>query len=997
MKYQYIHYNIPKARRGEYNLKVQNLIASQHPDTTDTDIFNVYTGLGGLHGLSRADYSSYHAYGEEKKEFELGQFFTPPPLCEQIVSSLQPTDKHIIADLTCGSGNFFNYLPIEANCYGCEIEETAYNVCKYLYPQATIGLADFTKFNFPCKFDLVIGNPPFNIYTSMGMSQYAFIKIAARYLKPSGLLAFIAPAKFLEDEYVNSRKWDEIAESFDFICQCKLPASWFNIGIDVKVMYFQRHGIEPKHTRYSNTYRAFDPAQIYAEHIEPIYTFNKANAAKLHLLSIQGNIEQDEEFDCHGVKINYTEKITKYLYELKKHKALNKHLKIALKNIHTLQTQQRPDGMKYEEWEKTRLKAKTVANWMKKVISEQYKKPVKQLKVVKTNYTIKIKAYHQSLAGEQSAKPINDLIQSSEPVTNFHKLIERKRRWFALHEIPIHELKRNETLDQYLQQFQLEDIGNGLSLFEESEIIKLKDKQIQDCGLAFQRNYTLLAWQQGGGKSIAAMCWIKYKEPFVKQTFVVAPALAINLTWKPRLEKYGFKYLHVTSWRDIYKAKPKQVLIMSYDFVRDNQRHLKLLVKRLSKKINVVVDESDELVNPSSARTKAMLNVFRRKKYMLETTGTTTRNNINELYSQLELLYNNSALFICHCPIIYKTDEDNEIVEENNFRQGEPFPAYRGHTLFKYCFCPQKTSVFGIKKDTQDIYNADVLKTLIQKTVITRTFDDLKGEKIYEIKTHNLVQCEEERELYVKIMKEFEALVYEYFTKTDDHRKDINLRLIRQISLLIQSTSTPHLFSHYTGKRLPEKFYFVRDMIKEREKQKIAIGTVFIEAAQEYHKFITREFLHRPVFYIDGSTTFNQRKKIIAKFQATRNGILISTQGALKSSVDIETCDECILEAKQWNIPRMAQYYFRFIRLNSTTKKKIHFISYADTIEQNIMALLMAKEKLNKFVQETEKQNREDIFEEFDVDLNILNQLVEKDYDKDGNLVLRWGQQKLVA
>ena len=39
-------------------------------------IYNCYTGIGGLHNLKQADFSSYHRYAEAKKEFEMGQFFT---------------------------------------------------------------------------------------------------------------------------------------------------------------------------------------------------------------------------------------------------------------------------------------------------------------------------------------------------------------------------------------------------------------------------------------------------------------------------------------------------------------------------------------------------------------------------------------------------------------------------------------------------------------------------------------------------------------------------------------------------------------------------------------------------------------------------------------------------------------------------------------------------------------------------------------------------------
>src|SRR4029079_9881670 len=128
----------------------------------------------------------------------------------------------------------------------------------------------------------------------------------------------------------------------------------------------------------------------------------------------------------------------------------------------------------------------------------------------------------------------------------------------------------------------------------------------------------------------------------------------------------------------------------------------------------------------------------------------------------------------------------------------------------------------------------------------------------------------------------------------------------------------------------------------------------------------------------------------IDKFQKTKNGILISTQQSLKSSVDIETCNKCILESMQWNLPKMRQYYFRFIRFNSTGHKEIHFVTYSDTIEQNILALLMDKAMINDVVKDPENlKTRLDVMDEYDVDTGMLDQLITKDYDHEGRMYLR--------
>ena len=166
MNYQYEPVLLTAEQRREFNEKIVCLIDSGGcgpAGITRNDIFNAYTGDGGLHGLERADYDSYHAYSEAKKEVENGQFFTPPPLCEFVAACLMLSDMDLVADLTCGMGNFFNYVPVPANAYGCELDAKAYKVARYLYPEANLTLGDIRTYAPETRFDYVLGNPPYHL------------------------------------------------------------------------------------------------------------------------------------------------------------------------------------------------------------------------------------------------------------------------------------------------------------------------------------------------------------------------------------------------------------------------------------------------------------------------------------------------------------------------------------------------------------------------------------------------------------------------------------------------------------------------------------------------------------------------------------------------------------------------------------------------------------------------------------------------------------------
>ena len=206
------------------NEKVLYLIDSDgaaQAGITGEDIYNAYTGDGGLHGLSRQDYSDYHSYSEAKREIENVQFFTPPDLCQLVAEALKPSQFDLVADLTCGKGSFFNFFPVESNLYGCEIDAKACKVARYLFPAANITPGDIRTYKPGLRFDYVVGNPPFNLrwWSEDGaevLSQLYYCRKAAELLKPLGILALIVPRSFLTDDFQDNKMISEKEQCFDY-------------------------------------------------------------------------------------------------------------------------------------------------------------------------------------------------------------------------------------------------------------------------------------------------------------------------------------------------------------------------------------------------------------------------------------------------------------------------------------------------------------------------------------------------------------------------------------------------------------------------------------------------------------------------------------------------------------------------------------------------------------------------------------------------------------
>jgi hypothetical protein len=217
---------------------------------------------------------------------------------------------------------------------------------------------------------------------------------------------------------------------------------------------------------------------------------------------------------------------------------------------------------------------------------------------------------------------------------------------------------------------------------------------------------------------------------------------------------------------------------------------------------------------------------------------------------------------------------------------------------------------------------------------------------------------------------------------------------MRQIKLLIQACSTPNKMEGYYGNNYPSKTRETAKLLFGI-KGKAAIGCTTLAALEMYRQFLSERFPNRPLFVIEGGVSFKKRQQIIADFEATANGILVCTQQSLKSSANIPSCNDVILESLQWNIPKMEQFYFRFIRLDSKDKTTVRFLTYEDSIEQNLMALVLTKERLNEFIKTGIVKEQSDIYDEFDISQSVIDSLLKREKDEEGKFYISWGNQRI--
>ena len=347
------------------------------------------------------------------------------------------------------------------------------------------------------------------------------------------------------------------------------------------------------------------------------------------------------------------------------------------------------------------------------------------------------------------------------------------------------------------------------------------------------------------------------------------------------------------------------------------------------------------------------------------------------------------------CPEIYRREQDSdELCAEENPYFGQPIPAYKkGYSLFSASHLPEKITVFGVGQRTQDIYNADALSEILGKTVITRTFEEVTGKEIRRIHQIPVHFAEAERNVYHQAMEKFYEMRWGYFKSTGNSRKDSMMQLIQQIVLLLRISAAPNTVSEYTG-TLPAKLRKVLEMAGEWSDEIIAIGVRHKVVLDAYKEALETAFPDRPLFVVTGSTTtFAKRRALRRTLQESRNGILLCTQQSLPSSVNFEYVNKIIIPELHYNNSRMSQFYMRFVRYTSTEWKDIYFVTYAGSIESNLMQMVLAKEKINLFMK-GQNADLDEIYERFGVDYDLLSLLMYRE-EEEGRFHIRWGKQEI--
>ena len=625
--------------------------------------------------------------------------------------------------------------------------------------------------------------------------------------------------------------------------------------------------------------------------------------------------------------------------------------------------------------------------------------------MVKRDYSISYKAYSPKMARQMNDSmkadiPIYQIVSTGmepEQFGPYARMIRRRQKEYKIEQQQLSEMKMNADIAKWLDSFHPYDSVND-------EVITLTDKQKEDLNRVLQKRYQLLQWKQGSGKTLGGIATGMYR--MEKQhafcMWVVSTAISIRNNWSEVLPAYGLKHIVVDSLADLDRIQRGDIVLITTNKLRTYRKQVKRWMRQHGHNVAFCFDESDEATNPSSATTKAALDAFRRCRFKLLMTGTSTRNNIGEFEPELELAYNNSANMISWCQYIYHEDKSNldengspMLVSTYNPYYGKPIPAYKkGLSLFLASHGPERVTVFGVGGRDQNIYNADVLREILGRLVITRSFEEITGKDIVRRKPVTVTFTEEERAVYQKAINEFASMRNKYYATTGNARKDAMLKLVQQLTLLQRISAAPNSVEEYKG-GTPTKILKVLEMLEDMNDQIVAIGVRHKAVVDIYAETIRKAMPDRQLFVVTGATTtLAKRRKLRQTLRDSGNGILLCTQQSLPSSVNFEYVDNIIIPELFYNDAKMSQFYFRFIRYTSVNKKNVYFVTYLGSIESNLMQMVMAKETINMFMK-GEDADLDDIYTHFGVDYDLQSALMSREMDENGTFHIRWGKQKI--
>jgi SNF2 family DNA or RNA helicase len=424
-----------------------------------------------------------------------------------------------------------------------------------------------------------------------------------------------------------------------------------------------------------------------------------------------------------------------------------------------------------------------------------------------------------------------------------------------------------------------------------------------------------LADDMGLGKTIQTLALLqKCKEEQAVQkihtTSLIVMPTSLIYNWINEAAKFtpGLKiYTYTGTFRekDIALFEDKDVVITTYGITRVDADLLSQVYFNY-----IILDESQNIKNPSSKSFKAVKQL--KSKHKLILSGTPVENTVNDLWTQMSFIN----------------------------------PGLLGTQAF---FQTDFVQPIEKKKDEEA---AQKLQVLIKPFVMRRTKEQVATE--LPPKTENLVYCEmteQQADIYEKVKSEYRNELLKGLETGEFKQSPI--QMLQGLTKLRQIANHPFMVDNtYEGDS--GKF---EDVIHKLESvveagHKVLIFSQFVKQLDLYRKYFDVNDIRYS--YLDGSTT--NRGKVVEEFKTEKEiQIFLISIKAGGVGLNLTEADYVFILDPWWNPAVEQQAIDRTHRIGQTKNVFIYKFITKDTVEEKILALQNKKMRVAKSLITTEE------------------------------------------
>jgi len=504
--------------------------------------------------------------------------------------------------------------------------------------------------------------------------------------------------------------------------------------------------------------------------------------------------------------------------------------------------------------------------------------------------------------------------QDNKEENNEKSLLELMKT--ATEEVDMFEVSHDDGLAQMMAK--LRDY-NQLELTDNPDNFQGNLREYQKRGvswLKFLEQLGLngcLADDMGLGKTVQVIAHLvqeKNKNKHLLPTLLVAPTSVVG-NWQKETEKFA-PHLQVMIHHGGDRISDEKMFkneVLNYDLIITSftlaRKDLKLLNKVNWQRI--ILDEAQNIKNPKSAQTKAILKL--NANYRLALTGTPVENRLLDLWSIFNFLN----------------------------------PGYLGkQTQFR------KSFEIPIQKNN-DKKQSMVLKKLVEPFILRRLKTDKNIIKDLPDKVEHKQYCnltKEQASLYELVVKEVSGELDE---AEGMQRKGLILSTLMRLK---QICNHPRQFlqdnSEFNAQR-SHKLERLGEMVEEviSEGESLLIFTQFTEIGEALQHYFKQKFYYN-TYYLYGGTSRKKREQMIEEFQAenTEPSLFILSLKAGGVGITLTKANHVFHFDRWWNPAVENQATDRVFRIGQKKNVFVHKFVTLGTLEEKIDLMIEDKKKI---------------------------------------------------